>query len=104
MDFQYHDVSKIPRESSGNLPLTHCQNELSPNDLSITMLDKKITSDTEPDINCSSEESVGEINCSSEASGSEFASFAKPQSIQQKLSSFSKKLNKNYHDTLLSKK
>lgn len=87
----------IPRESSGNLPLTHIENELSPNNFSNATLDvdEENTSDTEADINCS----VGEP----EASGSEFTSFAKPQSKQQ-LSSSSKRNNKNDNDTIISKK
>ncbi|KAF0707576.1 BESS domain-containing protein, partial [Aphis craccivora] len=66
----------IPRESSGNLPLTHVENELSPNNFSDATLDvyEENTSDTETDINCSFREP--------EASVSEFTSFAKPQNDQ----------------------
>jgi len=72
----------IPRESSGNLPLTYDENELSPSNLSNATLedvDEENTNDTEADINCSIREP--------EASGSEFTSFAKPQSKQQPSSS-----------------
>lgn len=86
----------IPRESSGNLPLTHVENELSPNNFSDATLDvyEENTSDTETDINCSFREP--------EASVSEFTSFAKPQSKEQPSSS-SKRNNKNYNDTISSK-
>lgn len=88
----------IPRESSGNLPLTYDGNELSPSNLSNATLedvDEENSNDTEADINCSIREP--------EASGSEFTSFAKPQSKQQPSSSL-KRNNKNDNDTILSKK
>ncbi|CAI6351852.1 unnamed protein product [Macrosiphum euphorbiae] len=88
----------IPRESSGNLPLTYDENELSPSYLSNATLedvDEENTNDTEADINCSIREP--------EESGSEFTSFAKPQSKQQPSSSL-KRNNKNDKDTILSKK
>jgi hypothetical protein len=46
----------IPRESSGNLPLTYDENELSPSNLSNATLedvDEENTNDAETDINCS---------------------------------------------------
>jgi len=57
----------IPRESSGNLPLTYDENELYPSNLSNATLedvDEENTNDTEADINCFIREP--------EASGSEF--------------------------------
>lgn len=88
----------IPRESSGNLPLTYDENELSPSNLSNATLedvDEENSNDTEADINCSIREP--------EASGSEFTSFAKPQSKQQPSNSLKRK-KKNDNDTILSKK
>jgi len=88
----------IPRESSGNLPLMYDENELSPSNLSNATLedvDEENTNDAETNINCSIREP--------EASGSEFTSFAKPQSKQQPSSSL-KRNNKNDNNTILSKK
>lgn len=88
----------IPRESSGNLPLTYDENELSPSNLSNATLedvDEENTNDAEADINCSIREP--------ETSGSEFTSFAIPQSKQQPSSSL-KKNYKNDNNTILSKK
>jgi len=56
-------------------------------------IDEENTNDAEAVVNCSLREP--------EASGSEFTSFAKPQS---KPSSSLKRNNKNYNDTILSKK
>lgn len=60
-----------PRESSGNLPSQQYQDEFSPSDLSTVTLDEESSCGAEQDTNRSSNET--------EASGSESASFAKPQ-------------------------
>lgn len=84
------------RESSGNLPSTQYQNVPSPSELSTATLEEENAADTEPDTDHPSEEP--------EASGSNYAVFTKPPSIQKKSQSLPKTLNKNDYDSQFSKR